>query len=107
MNIKMRKRTAEYQAVAKYYREKIQMAESMRATGLPRMTIWRWAKVGIIRYTWIRNELNRPTMLMNKADVLYCAAVHKQQSGQEGAAGKRLFDRLGLPYQSSCIKEGK
>ncbi len=58
----------------------------------------KWARAGYIEFQE-DHEGPRPQILMNEADVAYCAYVYRQKETEhEGRIG-RIFDKDGNPYQ--------
>ena len=68
------------------------IAEAARKYGIPNPTISRWAKAGYIARIGTEGQ----KVLVDEADVAYCAEVYRLQGGKQG---KRIFDKNGRPYQ--------
>ncbi len=71
------------------------IAEASRKYGIPQPTLSRWSKAGYIE----RIGREGQKVLIDEADVAYCAAVYQMQGG---GPGKRIFDKNGRPY---CPKD--
>jgi len=69
------------------------IAEAARKYGITHPTISRWMRLGYIR----RLGTNGQKILVDLADVAYCADVYRQRRGKQG---RRIFDSEGYPYQS-------
>ena len=82
----------EYKMHAHLKGEEIGMNEAARKYKIGTVTIYGWVKKGIISI--IRREGQK--VLINEADVAYCAEVYHSRGGSQG---KRIFDRNGLPYK--------
>ncbi len=70
----------------------ISISEASRRYKVPVSTISRWAQVGYIK----RLGREGRKVLLDEADVAYCARVYV---ALEGGPGKRIFDSEGRPYQ--------
>ncbi len=81
----------EYQAVAHLKGHPIWISEAARKYGIPNPTLVRWVKRGWIQR--LGREKNR--VLIDEADVAFCATIYHQRGGKQG---RRLFDKNGLPY---------
>ncbi|MBI3762225.1 MAG: MerR family transcriptional regulator [Chloroflexi bacterium] len=68
----------------------IWVSEAARKYGIPSPTISVWTKHGHIKQ--IEHDKNR--VLLDEADVAYCAKVHEERGGQ----GRWLFNKDGTPY---------
>jgi hypothetical protein len=107
MNHAIRESTPEYQAVARYAGEEIRLAEATAITGISRVTIWRWARriPPLIRHRTGPVVNGKKTILLNKADVLYCAKAHALRAkDSDTVQGHLVFDKDGLPFKP---KNGK
>jgi hypothetical protein len=106
---RIRESTAEYKAVAKYAGDEIRLAEASALTGIPRVTLWRWAKrrPPLIRHRVIVGR-GGETLMLDKADVLYCAKAHDRrvEGGRGNAQGRTIFDKRGLPYRPQKSPNG-
>ena len=69
----------------------IGIAEAARKYDLVFSSVRRWAEAGYIA----RIGTDKNKVLLDEADVAYCAEVYRQRSGQ----GKWLFNPDGTPYQ--------
>jgi hypothetical protein len=83
----------EYKKHAHLKGEAIWISEAVRRYEIPLVTISQWVKRGIIKSLGI--DGNR--VLIDEADVAYCAEIHRQRGGQ----GKWLFNPDGTPYQKA------
>jgi hypothetical protein len=70
----------------------IGIAEAARKYGISHPTIIRWTRLGYIRKVGQEGQ----KILLDAADVAYCADVYHSQ---DGGQGKRILDRDGNPYQ--------
>jgi len=76
--------------------QKISVSGSSRKYGIPHTNFSRWARLGFI------TVLERGwKVLLDEADVAYCAAVYheKYKLYQGRMMGVNIFDKDGLPYQ--------
>ncbi len=73
----------------------IGIAEAVEKYGLNASTIHRWYKHGIIAKIKRINLLSGKKILLDEADIAYCAEINKKFGGQ----GKRVFRRNGIPYK--------
>lgn len=108
MSIRIQESSPEYKAVSRYANEEIRVAEASEITGIPRVTLWRWAKrkPALIRFRVIKGQ-GGETMLLNKADVLYCATAHaKRAKNSTTVRGHLVFDKDGLPFKPKKPKNG-
>jgi hypothetical protein len=73
----------------------IGIAEAVEKYGLNASTIHRWFKHGIIaEIKWVTG-LGGKKILLDEADIAYCAEINKKFGGQ----GKRVFRRNGIPFR--------
>jgi len=82
----------EYKAFAHLTGVPIWVSEAARAHNIPQQTISRWIKTGIIK----RIGENGNKILIDAADVAYCAKIYHDRNTKQG---RRLFDDDGLPYK--------
>ena len=75
------------------------IAEAGRKYDIPNPTLSRWSKAGYIK----RLGRSGQKILIDEADVAYCAAVYRMQ---DGGQGKRIFNDDGLPYQPKDSRSG-
>ncbi len=68
------------------------IAEAGRKYDIPFSTVSRWSKIGYIK----RLGRSGKKVLIDEADMAYCAAVYRMQNG---GPGKRIFDDDGRPYR--------
>jgi hypothetical protein len=80
----------EYQKHTKLIGKSISISEAARKYKIPNGTVVRWVQRGIIRR--LGTEKNR--VLIDEADVAYCAEIRSQNPG----AGRWLFNIDGTPY---------
>jgi len=92
--------TPEYQAVAHLKGRPIWISAAARKYGLNHQTLLNWVKRGIVRR--LGREKNR--VLLDEADVAYCATIYHKRGGKRG---QRLFDKDGLPYQPKWKPKSK
>lgn len=71
----------------------IGIGEATRKYGITHPSFVRWSRLGYIR----RLGQDGQKVLLDLADVAYCAEIYKQKNGGQG---KRIFDRDGNPYQA-------
>jgi len=69
----------------------IWISEAARKYNVLQPTITNWVKAGIIT----RLGIDGNKVLIDEADVAYCAEIYHQRRGQ----GKRVFNEKGLPYK--------
>jgi len=81
----------EYKKHAHLKGQAIWLGEAERKYEIPHKTISRWASSGIIR----RLGMEGNKVMLDEADVAYCAEIHRQRGGQ----GKWLFNPDGTPYR--------
>jgi len=81
----------EYQKHAHLKGTSIWLSEASRKYQIPQQTISRWVATGIIA----RMGLDGNRVLVDEADVAYCAEVYYKNGGQ----GRWLFNRDGTPYK--------
>jgi predicted site-specific integrase-resolvase len=72
--------------------QKLGIAEAGRKYGIPQPTLSRWSMAGYIKRLGRKGK----KVLIDEADVAYCAAVYRMK---DGGPGKRIFDDNGLPYR--------
>jgi hypothetical protein len=73
--------------------KKISVSEASREYNIPKPTISRWAKRGLIK---ILERTDREVYL-DMADVAYCSEIYKEKKGQ----GTWMFNDDGTPYVPS------
>ncbi len=71
--------------------QEIWISEAARKYGMTGATLYRWSRKGRIRR--VGREGNR--VLLDEADVAYCAAIYNERNGKRG---RRIFDSSGKPY---------
>jgi hypothetical protein len=81
----------EYQKHAHLKGQAIWQSEAARKYNISSKTISRWVSAGIIKSLGMDGN----KMLIDEADMAYCAEIYHQRSGQ----GKWLFNKDGTPYQ--------
>jgi predicted site-specific integrase-resolvase len=77
---------------------KISMSEASRMYNVPQVNFSRWTKSGFIT---ILGHGKKRSVLLDEADVAYCAAVYKAKHEFYGGrlSGVSVFDKDGNPYQ--------
>jgi len=70
----------------------IGMREAGRKYGVNNVTLFGWVKNGLVA---VLGKQGKQKVLIDEADVAYCAEIHSQNAGQ----GKRVFNPDGTPYQ--------
>ena len=79
--------------------QKINAYQAQQKYDISHLTFIKWARTGYIHFRK-DEEGPRPQILMDEADVAYCAYVYRQKEAEYGnAAGIRIFDKDGNPYQ--------
>ena len=73
------------------------IAEAGRKYDIPDQTLSRWSKAGYIK----RLGRSGRKVLIDEADVAYCAAVYRMQ---DGGQGKRIFNDDGHPYRPKDLR---
>lgn len=90
----VRENTPEYQAVLHLKGVRIGVRQAAEKYRVPNPTISRWIDRGLIQR--LSGEVLRGQRVMiDEADVAYCAAIYHQNPGQ----GKTLFNPDGTPYK--------
>ncbi|MCX7756085.1 MAG: hypothetical protein N2117_12720 [Anaerolineales bacterium] len=74
----------------------IGLAEAAEKYEINPITIFGWFKKGVISELRRITGLGGEKILLDEADVAYCAEVYKKVGGKQG---KRVFDKHGLPYK--------
>ena len=76
----------------------IGISEAVRDYKINAPTIYRWYRAGFIREIGKKTVRGGTKLLLNEADIAYCAFVYRRS---EWSQGKRVFDRKGFPYKMS------
>ncbi len=82
----------EYKLFADLRGKPIWISKAAREYSVTQQTISNWVKAGVIKR--LGKEGNK--VLIDEADVAYCAEIYRQRGGQ----GKTLFNSDGTPYKS-------
>lgn len=80
----------EYQKFINLRGVPISISEASRKYNVAHPTIVRWTQRGHIK----RLGMDRNRVLIDEADIAYCAEIYRSRSGQ----GKWLFNQDGTPY---------
>lgn len=88
--------TPEYKAVAHLRGCGIGVNQASKKYGVPNPTISRWLDKGYIRRL-SGETLKGQRVLIDEADMAYCAAIYHQNPGQ----GKSIFNPDGTPYKKA------
>ncbi len=81
----------EYKLFANLRGRPIWISKASRKYGVLQRTISNWVKAGVIK----RLGKDGNKVLIDEADVAYCAEIYRQRGGQ----GKTLFNSDGTPYK--------
>jgi len=76
----------------------IGISEAVRNYKINAPTIYRWYRSGFIREIGKKTVRGGTKLLLNEADIAYCAYVYRHSDWSQG---KRVFDKKGLPYRMS------
>lgn len=90
-----RENQPEYIAVAHLAGKAISMRAASKEYGVPHQTISRWVDRGIIK---VLGHDGRK-ILIDRADIAYCATIYQESREAGSTRGKWLFTDSGTPYK--------